>query len=42
MANFLDTLELPADEITRLKLMTPANYIGIAEDLVDEAFKRFF
>lgn len=42
MADFLDTLELPAEEIARLKLMTPANYIGIAENLVDEAVKRFF
>ena len=42
ISNFLDTLELPQHEIDRLKTLTPANYIGIAENLVDEAIKRFF
>ncbi|PHM67169.1 adenylosuccinate lyase [Xenorhabdus stockiae] len=36
MKNFIDGLELPEEEKTRLKSMTPANYIGYAELLVDE------
>ena len=30
---FLDTLALPSDEISRLKAMTPGNYIGVATTL---------
>jgi len=42
IADFLDTLELPQEEIDRLKTFTPSNYIGTADTLVDEAVKRFF
>ncbi|WP_392563158.1 adenylosuccinate lyase [Orbus sturtevantii] len=34
MQAFIDTLDLPADEKTRLKQLTPANYIGYAAELV--------
>jgi len=30
---FIDTLEIPADEKTRLKQLTPASYIGLAMEL---------
>lgn len=33
---FLDTLALPSDEISRLKAMTPGNYIGVATTLTRE------
>ncbi len=36
MKQFIDGLELPEDEKTRLKAMTPANYIGRAIAMVDE------
>lgn len=36
MKAFIDSLELPEEEKTRLKLMTPANYIGRAVQMVDE------
>lgn len=36
LAIFIDNLELPADVKVELKKMTPANYIGRAEALVDE------
>jgi adenylosuccinate lyase len=36
MRNFIDGLELPEDEKARLKLMTPANYIGQAIELTDK------
>ncbi|MCD1127335.1 adenylosuccinate lyase [Jinshanibacter sp. LJY008] len=36
MKLFIDKLELPEDEKTRLKAMTPANYIGYAANMVDE------
>ncbi|MER2491086.1 adenylosuccinate lyase [Catenovulum sediminis] len=35
MAEFIDGLELPASEKTRLKQLTPATYIGDAQKLVD-------
>lgn len=35
MQEFIDNLPLPEDEKTRLKAMTPANYIGYAVKLVD-------
>ncbi|EHP9077936.1 adenylosuccinate lyase, partial [Salmonella enterica subsp. enterica serovar Infantis] len=36
MKQFIDSLALPEAEKTRLKAMTPANYIGRAVTLVDE------
>ncbi|KMW74243.1 adenylosuccinate lyase [Photorhabdus luminescens subsp. luminescens] len=36
MKIFIDGLDLPEEEKTRLKVMTPANYIGRAITLVDE------
>lgn len=36
MTAFIDSLELPEHEKTRLKLMTPANYIGRAVQMVDD------
>lgn len=36
MRAFIDGLEIPADEKARLKLMTPANYIGDAIKLTDQ------
>ncbi|MGF1807644.1 adenylosuccinate lyase, partial [Aliivibrio sifiae] len=36
MRAFIDGLEIPADEKTRLKEMTPANYIGQAIELTDK------
>ncbi len=36
MTAFIDSLALPEEEKTRLKLMTPANYIGRAVQMVDE------
>ncbi|GAA0500231.1 adenylosuccinate lyase [Tatumella terrea] len=36
MQEFIDNLPLPEDEKTRLKAMTPANYIGHAVKLVDD------
>ncbi|CEE90195.1 adenylosuccinate lyase [Xenorhabdus nematophila str. Anatoliense] len=36
MKAFIDGLELPEEEKERLKLMTPANYIGYATSLVDQ------
>ncbi|MCU4674557.1 adenylosuccinate lyase [Catenovulum sp. 2E275] len=36
MADFIDNLEIPADEKVRLKQMTPASYIGRAQAFVDE------
>ncbi|MBS9434668.1 adenylosuccinate lyase [Photorhabdus hainanensis] len=36
MKTFIDGLDLPEEEKTRLKAMTPANYIGRAITLVDE------
>ena len=36
MKQFIDSLPLPDDEKTRLKAMTPANYIGRAITMVDE------
>ncbi|PQQ27930.1 adenylosuccinate lyase [Photorhabdus hindustanensis] len=36
MKIFIDGLDLPEEEKTRLKAMTPANYIGSAITLVDE------
>ncbi|MCG3470671.1 adenylosuccinate lyase [Xenorhabdus bovienii] len=36
MKTFIDGLELPEEEKSRLKSMTPANYIGYATSLVDE------
>lgn len=36
MQDFIDSLELPEDEKTRLKAMTPANYIGYAISFVNE------
>ncbi|MGF1870478.1 adenylosuccinate lyase [Photobacterium indicum] len=36
MRNFIDSLELPEHEKTRLKEMTPANYIGDAVKLTDQ------
>lgn len=36
MQAFIDGLELPEAEKTRLKAMTPANYIGLAVKLVDD------
>ncbi len=36
MQQFIDGLALPEDEKTRLKAMTPANYIGRAITMVDE------
>ncbi|MRT56800.1 adenylosuccinate lyase [Enterobacteriaceae bacterium RIT693] len=36
MKQFIDSLELPEEEKTRLKAMTPANYIGRAITMVDE------
>lgn len=35
MQQFIDSLELPEHEKTRLKALTPANYIGRAVDLVN-------
>ena len=35
MRAFIDGLEIPEDEKARLKLMTPANYIGDAIKLTD-------
>lgn len=34
--NFIDTQPLPEKEKVRLKAMTPANYIGLAVELVDQ------
>jgi len=34
MQQFIDSLDLPTDEKTRLKQLTPANYIGYAVELV--------
>ncbi|WP_145563845.1 adenylosuccinate lyase [Yersinia aldovae] len=36
MQAFIDSLALPEEEKTRLKAMTPANYIGRATKMVDE------
>ncbi|AJJ10344.1 adenylosuccinate lyase [Yersinia rohdei] len=36
MQTFIDSLALPEEEKTRLKAMTPANYIGRATTMVDE------
>ncbi|CNH72118.1 adenylosuccinate lyase [Yersinia aldovae] len=36
MQAFIDSLALPEEEKTRLKAMTPANYIGRATTMVDE------
>jgi adenylosuccinate lyase len=36
MRSFIDGLELPEEEKARLKLMTPANYIGQAIELTDK------
>ena len=36
MKQFIDGLALPEEEKTRLKAMTPANYIGRAITMVDE------
>lgn len=36
MRQFIDGLELPEDEKTRLKNMTPASYIGYAIELTDQ------
>ncbi|WPC72211.1 adenylosuccinate lyase [Vibrio porteresiae] len=36
MRNFIDGLELPEDEKTRLKAMTPGSYIGYAIELTDK------
>ena len=36
MITFIDTLSLPEDVKTRLKEMTPQNYIGLATQLVDK------
>ncbi|WP_127958436.1 adenylosuccinate lyase [Serratia microhaemolytica] len=35
MKNFIDTLAIPEQEKTRLKTLTPANYIGLAAVMVD-------
>ncbi|WP_158783029.1 adenylosuccinate lyase [Pantoea sp. BAV 3049] len=36
MKAFIDGLDLPEEEKTRLKLMTPANYLGRAVQMVDD------
>jgi adenylosuccinate lyase len=36
MKVFIDGLALPEEEKTRLKAMTPANYIGRAVQMVDD------
>ncbi len=36
MADFIEKLEIPAEEKSRLKEMTPASYIGRAQAFVDE------
>ncbi|WP_368869751.1 adenylosuccinate lyase [Providencia vermicola] len=36
MKQFIDGLDLPEEEKTRLKAMTPANYIGYAVTFIDE------
>ena len=36
MRDFIDGLELPEDEKTRLKAMTPGSYIGFAVELTDK------
>ncbi|MBD9645004.1 MULTISPECIES: adenylosuccinate lyase [Pantoea] len=36
MQTFIDSLELPEEEKVRLKLMTPANYLGRAIQMVDD------
>jgi adenylosuccinate lyase len=36
LSEFIDGLELPFEVKERLKAMTPANYIGIAEHLCQE------
>ena len=36
MSNFIDTLELPDDVKARLQELTPANYIGLAQQLADK------
>ncbi|NUF26733.1 Adenylosuccinate lyase [Gilliamella bombicola] len=36
MQEFIDSLDLPEDEKTRLKQLTPANYIGYAASFVDD------
>ncbi len=36
MRTFIDGLELPEHEKTRLKMLTPANYIGDAVKLTDQ------
>jgi adenylosuccinate lyase len=37
IAEFIDTLELPAEERARLKALTPGNYTGLAETLARRA-----
>lgn len=36
LQEFIETLELPAEEKTRLLELTPASYVGEAEDLADD------
>lgn len=36
MRDFIETLDIPENEKTRLKAMTPASYIGYAAELVDK------
>ncbi len=40
ICKFIDTLDLPKSEKLKLKLLTPANYIGVAKKLVKEELKK--
>ena len=40
MQNFIDSLDIPESEKTRLKAMTPANYIGLAVSLTKHSLKK--
>jgi adenylosuccinate lyase len=33
---FIESLDLPAEEKTRLLALTPASYVGVAEDLAND------
>ncbi|MEE8287761.1 MAG: adenylosuccinate lyase, partial [Gammaproteobacteria bacterium] len=33
---FIESLDLPADEKARLLALTPASYVGVAEDLAND------
>lgn len=33
MSDFIDTLDMPDEVKARLKILTPANYIGLAQEL---------